>query len=253
LFIDVVMRLMVDTIGGPTVLVAIVTFLALLVCVVAFVRVVKSDVNLFIFYLYHIKQMHVVMTDRVTDRVYEHYCYILRCPNNVSTYNGYTIDLERRLRQHNRALAGGAKATARNAPFWSIAFFVTSKDARFTKNVALSLEWSIHFPTNRRPRPKEFQGIDGRIRALQHVFSNPKFCPVDPIMFDVWVSEDLMALTHQFIGHFPNVHITSLGSLGHHSLLGPSGSPDSAASSESMTSEQTCPESGPSVPMLTEG
>jgi hypothetical protein len=33
------------------------------------------------------------------------YCYFLRSQNR--TYNGYTVDLERRLRQHNGELKGG--------------------------------------------------------------------------------------------------------------------------------------------------
>ena len=39
-------------------------------------------------------------------------CYCLVHPKN-STYIGATIDLDHRLRQHNREISGGAKATAR--------------------------------------------------------------------------------------------------------------------------------------------
>ena len=42
-----------------------------------------------------------------------HYCYFLQSKNR--TYNGYTVDLHRRLRQHNGELAGGAKVTTRRS------------------------------------------------------------------------------------------------------------------------------------------
>lgn len=37
------------------------------------------------------------------------YCYLIKCQN--ITYIGYTSNLERRLKQHNGILKGGAKAT----------------------------------------------------------------------------------------------------------------------------------------------
>lgn len=38
-------------------------------------------------------------------------CYLLATPDEQRTYVGITPDLDRRLRQHNGELAGGAKAT----------------------------------------------------------------------------------------------------------------------------------------------
>ena len=45
--------------------------------------------------------------------------YLLRSEAEERTYVGVTIDVERRLQQHNGALPGGAKATRRGRP-WSI-------------------------------------------------------------------------------------------------------------------------------------
>jgi predicted GIY-YIG superfamily endonuclease len=42
-----------------------------------------------------------------------YYVYLLTSSNNA-TYVGATIDLERRLRQHNKEIKGGAHATACN-------------------------------------------------------------------------------------------------------------------------------------------
>jgi len=39
------------------------------------------------------------------------YVYLLLSTSNKNTYVGATIDVNRRLRQHNREIKGGAKAT----------------------------------------------------------------------------------------------------------------------------------------------
>ena len=39
------------------------------------------------------------------------YCYLLHCVKKDKTYVGATIDPDRRLKQHNGLLSGGAKAT----------------------------------------------------------------------------------------------------------------------------------------------
>lgn len=43
--------------------------------------------------------------------------YLLRSTKEARTYVGITLDLDRRLRQHNGLLAGGAKATRRGRPW----------------------------------------------------------------------------------------------------------------------------------------
>ncbi|MDA0666275.1 MAG: GIY-YIG nuclease family protein [Planctomycetota bacterium] len=46
--------------------------------------------------------------------------YLLRSTKEERTYVGVTVDMERRLRQHNGELPGGAKATRRGRP-WALA------------------------------------------------------------------------------------------------------------------------------------
>jgi predicted GIY-YIG superfamily endonuclease len=103
----------------------------------------------------------------------KHYCYILYNECNNTTYNGYTNNLTRRLRQHNRELVGGAKATRKNAGTWKYLAIITCDT--FTKNKSLSYEYRLRYPTNKKPRPSEYNGPDGRILSIPLVLINPKF------------------------------------------------------------------------------
>jgi predicted GIY-YIG superfamily endonuclease len=111
------------------------------------------------------------------------YCYILKNDKNNATYNGYTIDLERRLRQHNMEISGGAKSTRiqvqNNGVKWSFLCAVTSNDPRFTKEKALSLEWHIRYPTCKKPRPRQFNGPEGRLRGLELALKHEKFKDIE--------------------------------------------------------------------------
>jgi predicted GIY-YIG superfamily endonuclease len=103
------------------------------------------------------------------------YCYILKSTTtSLKTYNGYTNRIDRRIRQHNKEIRGGAKATSNGGP-WEYLVIISSDSTAFTKIKALSLEWSIRYPTNKRPRPKEYSCPSGRIASLPLVFGNPKF------------------------------------------------------------------------------
>lgn len=115
-----------------------------------------------------------------------HYCYILWHPETGSTYNGYTNNLLRRLRQHNGEISGGARSTSRREGGWEYLFVITTEEWSYER--ALSLEWHIRYPNNKRPRPREFQGADGRLRGIRHVLENPKFG--DILKWDCWVRED---------------------------------------------------------------
>ena len=53
-----------------------------------------------------------------------HCCYILQNGANL-TYNGYTNNTKRRIRQHNSEIMGVAKAT-RGKPTWRYLVWVTS-------------------------------------------------------------------------------------------------------------------------------
>ena len=98
------------------------------------------------------------------------YCYILR--NNDDkykniTYNGYTNNPWKRIRQHNGEIKGGAKATTGRG-HWEIYVLLTGFK---TSNNALSCEWRIKHPTNKRNRPAKYNGPVGRVKSLNEILS----------------------------------------------------------------------------------
>ena len=104
---------------------------------------------------------------------FPHLCYILKSAKHLSnyTYNGYTVNIQRRIRQHNGEITGGARTTKAKRP-WEYIMIIASSDEAFNKNRALSLEWHLRYPTNKRPRPKEFQGPVGRILGVDKALAN---------------------------------------------------------------------------------
>lgn len=78
-------------------------------------------------------------------------CYVLLSIDTGNTYCGITNTPERRLRQHNGELVGGAKYTRRFRP-WSYAFRV--KGFR-SKNEVLSFEWKLKNMKHAKGTPLE--------------------------------------------------------------------------------------------------
>lgn len=113
------------------------------------------------------------------DSFSRHMLYILYNEKNNQTYNGYTIDFKTRLRKHNCQLVGGARFTTRLVKSknveWKPLALIHVRNPEFDLKRALSVEWSIKYPTNRRPRPANFNNPIGRIRGLSLVLENPKF------------------------------------------------------------------------------
>ncbi|NBQ39061.1 MAG: hypothetical protein EBU34_04620 [Alphaproteobacteria bacterium] len=101
-----------------------------------------------------------------------YYCYILGQTRHVRTgvgrtYNGYTVDLTHRLRQHNGEIKGGAFATKNKGP-WEFIAVMTCLD--WTSVRAMQVEWLIRYPTRKKPRPTEYAGAQGRIKIIITLF-----------------------------------------------------------------------------------
>lgn len=99
----------------------------------------------------------------------KHYCYILRNgyePHKNYTYNGYTNNPERRIRQHNQEITGGAKRTKRHGnKSWEYCVLMTGfKD----KKNALQCEWAISKPAGKK-RTRKYTRPSGRIKGLNEI------------------------------------------------------------------------------------
>jgi predicted GIY-YIG superfamily endonuclease len=136
--------------------------------------------------------------------MYEHilrvmfFCYII-CNKNDRTYNGYTVNLDRRLRQHNGFLKGGAKATHSKGP-WAYMLILTSVHWDCI-SIAMKHEWTIRYPTRRRPRPKEFNGVKGRLLSFEKIFEHMEKLKCENI--DCYIRNDCMDHMINLVKRFP--------------------------------------------------
>jgi structure-specific endonuclease subunit SLX1 len=74
------------------------------------------------------------------------FCYMLASTDGKKTYVGATIDPDRRLRQHNGEICGGARATKGRC--WRRAFLVGGFDG---EKPALRFEWRWKYLTRQAP------------------------------------------------------------------------------------------------------
>jgi predicted GIY-YIG superfamily endonuclease len=99
------------------------------------------------------------------------------------TYIGSTVNIERRLRQHNNIIKGGAKYT-RNG-IWE--YYCILYDINHTKNTALSYEWHLKHVKLKYYNPKI-----KRKKALEFFLKNKIKSKYDHILF---VSKKYIHLT----------------------------------------------------------
>ena len=95
--------------------------------------------------------------------IIKYYVYIL-VNNSVNykdhSYIGFTNNPIKRLRQHNKEIKGGAKATTNKDSEWEFAVLITGfKD----KINALSCEWKLKHPN------KNYYKIEGKIKILNEI------------------------------------------------------------------------------------
>lgn len=99
-----------------------------------------------------------------------HCCYLLENDHDATkTYNGYTNNIKRRIRQHNGIIKGGAKYTGRYGNnTWKYIAIVSGFP---TMVEALRCEWKIKHPTGKRVRPIRYNSPSGRITGLNEVLA----------------------------------------------------------------------------------
>lgn len=98
-------------------------------------------------------------------------CYILISNTNTRTYIGCSNNINRRLRQHNGEIVGGAKATRKGRPWRHIC-----EISGFTKSMALCCEWRL----KRRKACNSnklvpFCGVNNKIKNLYDVLNLEKY------------------------------------------------------------------------------
>jgi predicted GIY-YIG superfamily endonuclease len=102
-----------------------------------------------------------------------YWCYILRNTEEKyknHSYCGFTTDPIKRLRQHNKEIKGGAKATRKGT--WEFIILITGFK---TYNNALSCEWKLKHPDGKRRKNIKYNGINGKINTINTVLKLEKW------------------------------------------------------------------------------
>lgn len=104
--------------------------------------------------------------------------YMIR--NGNSTYAGISTDVDRRLRQHNGEIRGGARYTTGRGPGWKHLCVVRGFQ---NQNQALMFEWAVKHAPPRRER-----GLGPRIRKFYDTLCADKWTSRSPNARDVPLS-----------------------------------------------------------------
>lgn len=111
-----------------------------------------------------------------------YWCYILKNKDNAknNTYCGCTENPIVRLKQHNGELKGGAKATKGRK--WEYMLLIAGFE---DKKSALSFEWNLKHPDNKKIKSSKYCGPKGRILGLNEVI---KSC-THKLKLNIYISE----------------------------------------------------------------
>lgn len=122
-----------------------------------------------------------------------YFVYLLLCSDN-STYIGATVDLEKRLRQHNQEIKGGARMTGakvKKGESWNRVMYVSGFP---NWQSALQFEWRWK-QISRMRRINNITPIQNRICALSNLFNLDK-PTTNSLYFSEWENQ-------------PTIHIES--------------------------------------------
>ena len=184
-------------------------------------------------------------------KMLRNFCYVLKNTKGNSksnaVYVGYTNRPDRRIRQHNGEISGGAKYTTRrchpqkpiplplsfspmltplHSPLfreeedkkekersWEFAILVTSPDEAFDKKTAMSLEWYMKphrlykIKTTRPSMARD--AISKRIELMAYaITTNEKFTH---LKFEIYVKGDYIENVRELISSFSNSQLSPNG------------------------------------------
>ena len=123
------------------------------------------------------------------------FVYLLEATNK-STYIGATVDLDRRLRQHNKELAGGAVATSikvKKGEIWTRICHVSGFP---DWQAALQFEW--RWKQLSRKLPKTMKPLDRRLEALKQLL-NLERSTSKAIPYKEWASPPQVNMETEYI------------------------------------------------------
>lgn len=98
------------------------------------------------------------------------YCYLLANsypPHKNRTYNGYTTNIKRRIKQHNSLLSGGAKYTKKfGNQSWEYIVIISGYESKIQ---AMKHEWKIKHPDNKKYRNFKYNSPEGRVLGIYEI------------------------------------------------------------------------------------
>lgn len=133
-----------------------------------------------------------------------HFCYIIVNDQNY-TYNGYTNNPIRRLKQHCGLLKGGAKYTTRRGQHWNYIALIECINTSYTES--LSCEYRIKYPNGHKPRPKKYNTPENRIKSLYEVFTHTKFSEK---LYNVYIKSEFIDCLQELCNELKNIEIKPL-------------------------------------------
>jgi len=119
--------------------------------------------------------------------MFENFVYVIRginASNKIKYYIGYTTNPQRRIKQHNREIIGGAKATV-GYKWQYCAIF-----ANFRDNIeGLQIEWRLKFSTKKKHIVHRFNSFFNYIDT--HLNASPKNTQMTTKLF-LYINCDLL-------------------------------------------------------------
>ena len=135
------------------------------------------------------------------------FVYLLEAMDHSATYVGATVNLERRLRQHNKEIKGGAKATGKKVAHGTSWNRVLHVQGFPDWQAALQFEWRFKQLGRTKPAKHVRNPLQRRLVALRHLLALPASTtravpfaewPLPPQI--VWENE-VYRQTYEFLTH----------------------------------------------------
>jgi len=105
----------------------------------------------------------------------KYFVYLLKSKVSNRFYVGYTVNIQKRIRQHNGEISGGARKTIRNRP-WEVVMYISGFQYEKT---AMQYEYMIQHPPKRLR--KKGGGIVKYMTIMKRLLQQEKICSTAPL------------------------------------------------------------------------